>query len=95
MLQNDKVMNKIHESILKLFPAKLIINYLHLFVSACMPVTIKLNKDAKQKAHSAFEQVFSNLKEKEKLKAPRKRTRDPENSSDRLSKENKNKKLNG
>ena len=82
-------MNHIHESIVKLFPAKLIINYLHLFVSACMPASIKLNKDAKQKAHTAFDQIFCNLKEKEKMKAGGKRFREPEKSSDNLTTETK------
>ena len=86
VLQEDKVMRKIHESIIDLFPAKLIVNYLHLFVSACMPASVKLNKDAKQKAHSAFDTIFGNLKVKEKLKPDRKRARDLEKSTDNLSK---------
>ena len=86
VLQEDKVMRKIHESIIDLFPAKLIVNYLSLFVSACMPASVKLNKDAKQKAHSAFDTIFGNLKVKEKLKPDRKRARDLEKSTDNLSK---------
>ena len=79
-------MRHIHESILELFPAKLIVNYLHIFVSACMPTSVKLNKDAKQKAHTAFEAIFGNLKGKEKLKPDRKRARDLERSTDNLNK---------
>ena len=86
VLQDDKVMRQIHESIIDLFPAKLIVNYLHLFVSACMPASVKLNKDAKQKAHSAFDAIFGSLKGKEKLKPDRKRARDLEKSTDNLSK---------
>ena len=86
VLQDDKVMRQIHESIIELFPVKLIVNYLHLFVSACMPTSVKLNKDAKQKAHSAFEAIFGNLKGKDKMKTDRKRARDLERSTDNLNK---------
>ena len=89
ILQSDKVMSQIHDSIIKLFPAKLIIDYLHLFVSACMPVSVKLNKDAKQRAHTAFERIFGNLKEKDTGKPEKKRPRDSEKSSDNLTRENK------